>query len=120
MAKEILTKNRLPTTCTLLKTRSNKKPLSVGLVGNCADILPRLVKMGVTPDIVTDQTSAHDELNGYVPHGMTFDEAIELRTKNPDDYIKRAYDSMVIHTQAMLDMQNTGRGELRCAVHLEW
>ncbi|MBU1320617.1 MAG: urocanate hydratase [candidate division Zixibacteria bacterium] len=87
---------------------AKKQPLSVGLVGNCADILPKLVKMGVTPDIVTDQTSAHDELNGYVPHTLTLEEAMKLRKSDPDEYIKRAYESMVIHTQAMLDLKKAG------------
>jgi urocanate hydratase len=90
------------------EAKSKKEPLSVGLVGNCAEILPKLVKMGITPDIVTDQTSAHDELNGYVPHDLTLSEAMELRKTNPDDYIKRAYESMVVHTQAMLDMKSAG------------
>jgi len=87
---------------------AKKQPLSVGLVGNCADILPKLVKMGVTPDIVTDQTSAHDELNGYIPHTLSFENALELRASDPDEYIKRAYESMVIHTQAMLDLKKAG------------
>jgi urocanate hydratase len=90
------------------EARSGKRPLSVGLVGNCADVLPKLVKMGVTPDIVTDQTSAHDELNGYIPHGMSLDDALSLRLSKPDEYIKRAYESMVVHTQAMLDLQKAG------------
>ncbi|MBD3217503.1 MAG: urocanate hydratase [candidate division Zixibacteria bacterium] len=85
-----------------------KVPLSIGLVGNTAEVEPEMVKMGVAPDIVTDQTSAHDELNGYIPHGMPYEEALELRKKNPDEYIKRAYESMATHTQAMLDFQKAG------------
>ncbi len=85
-----------------------KEPLSVGLVANAADIFPELVKRDIVPDIVTDQTSAHDELNGYVPHGMTLDEAIELRKKSPTDYIRQAYESMVVHTKAMVDLQQKG------------
>ncbi len=85
-----------------------KQPLSIGLVGNCADTHPELVKRGIIPDIVTDQTSAHDELNGYVPNGMTLKAAIELRKSNPQDYIKRSKDAMVVHTLAMIDMQKKG------------
>ena len=85
-----------------------KQPLSIGLVGNCADTHPELVRRGIIPDIVTDQTSAHDELNGYVPNGMTLKAAIELRKSNPADYIKRSKDAMVVHTQAMIDMQSKG------------
>ena len=87
---------------------AKKQPLSIGLVGNCAETHPELVKRGVIPDIVTDQTSAHDELNGYVPHGMTLAAALALRKSNPNEYIQRAKDAMVIHTQAMIDMQTKG------------
>ncbi|MGB5105158.1 MAG: urocanate hydratase [Candidatus Zixiibacteriota bacterium] len=87
---------------------AKKQPLSIGLVGNCAQTHPELVKRGIIPDIVTDQTSAHDELNGYVPHGMTLAAALELRKTNPNDYMQRAKDAMVIHTQAMIDMQTKG------------
>jgi urocanate hydratase len=83
-------------------------PLSVGLVGNCADIVPELVKRDVVPDIVTDQTSAHDELNGYVPHGIPYKEALALRKSDPDKYVKMAFDSMAVHTQAILDLQKKG------------
>jgi urocanate hydratase len=90
------------------EAKKAKKPLSVGLVGNCADILPELVKRKVVPDVVTDQTSAHDELNGYVPHGISYEEALALRKSDPDKYIKMAYDSMVVHTRAILDLQKMG------------
>src|SRR5712692_9489210 len=70
--------------------RKDRHPLSVGLVGNCADILPELVKRGVVPDVLTDQTSAHDALNGYVPNGMSLEDALALRRKSPDEYIERA------------------------------
>ena len=85
-----------------------KRPLSVGLVGNAADIHPELVKRGIIPDIVTDQTSAHDELNGYVPGGMPLEEALRLRTSNPDEYIKRSFESMGQHMEAMLIMKDRG------------
>src|SRR5881392_1536485 len=75
------------------KARRDRKSLSVGLVGNCADVLPEIVKRGIVPDIVTDQTSAHDALNGYVPHGMSFEEALALRANNPEDYIDKSMHS---------------------------
>jgi urocanate hydratase len=83
-------------------------PLSVGLLGNCAEVLPELVRRGVTPHIVTDQTSAHDELNGYVPDGMSLSEALELRASDPDDYVRRSVDAMGRHVQAMRAMQDAG------------
>ena len=80
---------------------------SIGLIGNAADVFPALVKRGVTPDVVTDQTSAHDSLN-YVPHGMTFEDAMALRETNPKSYRQRAMESMAVHVQAMLDFQKRG------------
>ncbi len=85
-----------------------KTTLSIGLVANCADILPELVKRNITPDIVTDQTSAHDALNGYVPNGMTFEEALKLRKSNPDEYIKRSMEAMRVHCEAMVTLQERG------------
>src|SRR3954469_3724826 len=70
--------------------RKDRKPLSVGLVGNCADVLPEIVKRGINPDVLTDQTSAHDALNGYVPHGMSLEDALAMERKNPDEYIEHA------------------------------
>src|SRR5882762_6112931 len=69
------------------QARKDRQSLSVGLVGNCADVLPEIVKRGVVPDVVTDQTSAHDALNGYVPNGISLADAVALRRKNPDEYI---------------------------------
>jgi urocanate hydratase len=85
-----------------------RKPISVGLVGNCAEIFPEIFRRGMIPDIVTDQTLAHDELNGYVPEGLTIAEAIKLRKTNPTDYISRSYTSMVRHCEAMLRFQKAG------------
>jgi len=85
-----------------------KKPLSIGLVGNCADVLPALVSRGEIPDIVTDQTSAHDELDGYVPGGMSFEDAIWLRSENSADYIKQSFASMARHCEAIVAMQKAG------------
>jgi urocanate hydratase len=90
------------------QARKNNEAVSVGLVGNCADVLPEMVKRGVVPDVLTDQTSAHDALNGYVPNGMTLPEALELRTQNPDEYIERSMRSMGVHVEAMLALQARG------------
>ena len=79
----------------ILKNAVRKREAtSVGLVGNCADIIPELARRGVVPDVLTDQTSAHDPLNGYVPNGMTLEAAIELRQKNPDEYKKKSMAAM--------------------------
>ena len=85
-----------------------REPLSVGLVGNAADVLPELVKRGITPDVLTDQTSAHDMLNGYLPHGMTLAEAASLRTIDPPLYVTRATASLVTHVSAMLALRERG------------
>lgn len=84
------------------------EPISVGLLGNAADVYPELVRRGVIPDVVTDQTAAHDELNGYVPGGMSYEEALKLRQSNPDKYVELSYQSMVRHVQAMHDMKEAG------------
>jgi len=90
------------------RARKERQSVSVGLVGNCADVLPEIVKSGIVPDILTDQTSAHDALNGYVPHGMSLEDALALRRKNPDEYIERAMHSMAVHVEAMLELQKKG------------
>jgi urocanate hydratase len=92
----------------VLDAKNHGQALSVGLVGNCAEMLPELVRRGVVPDVLTDQTSAHDPLNGYVPTGMTLDEAARLRRENPRDYMKRAFDSMARHVEAMVEMKRLG------------
>ncbi len=84
------------------------KPLSIGLLGNCADVLPEMLDKGFIPDIVTDQTSAHDELYGYVPHGMPYEDALKLRESDSVEYKKRAMESMVVHCRAMVEMQKQG------------
>jgi urocanate hydratase len=81
---------------------------SIGLLGNAADVLPELVARGVHPDVVTDQTSAHDMLNGYVPAGMTLAEALVLREADPDEYVRRSTESAVRHVTAMLELQQHG------------
>src|SRR6266478_3932849 len=90
------------------EARQKRRALSVGLVGNCADVLPEMVKRDVVPDVLTDQNSAHDALNGYVPHGMSLEDALTLRKKNPDEYIERAMQSMAVHVDAMLALQKKG------------
>jgi urocanate hydratase len=82
--------------------------LSVGLVGNCAEVLPGLVERGITPDIVTDQTSAHDPLNGYVPAGLSLEDAAGLRESDPDEYVRRSMESMRLHCEAIVAMQDAG------------
>lgn len=81
---------------------------SVGLLGNCADVLPELVKRNVIPDVVTDQTSAHDELNGYVPGGMSYEEALELRKNDPKKYVELSFECMADHVRAILEFQKNG------------
>ncbi|MCZ6462616.1 MAG: urocanate hydratase [Actinobacteria bacterium] len=88
--------------------RSEGRPLSVGVKGNAADVFPELLRRGVDIDIVTDQTSAHDPLNGYVPHGYTLEEAVELRRSDPETYIKAARQSMAVHCEAMVGFQDAG------------
>ncbi len=90
------------------EAQSRGAAVSVGLVGNCADVLPELVRRGVVPDVLTDQTSAHDALNGYVPHEMTLDEALQLRRENPAEYTKRAIAAMGVHVRAMLELKRLG------------
>jgi urocanate hydratase len=84
------------------------RPLSVCVVGNCAEVLPELVRRDVAIDVVTDQTSAHDPLNGYVPVGMSLGQAAELRSSDPVEYVKRSMASMAIHVEAMLDLKRAG------------
>jgi urocanate hydratase len=91
----------------VLAAKEQGKPLSVGLIGNAAHVFPRLVQMDILPDVVTDQTPAHDALS-YLPHDMTFDDAIALRASDPAEYQRRASKSMAVHCQAMLDFQQRG------------
>jgi urocanate hydratase len=88
--------------------RRSRTPLSVGLIGNCAEVLPALVRRGFAPDAVTDQTSAHDTLHGYVPAGLPLAAALALRTADPAEYIRRAEQSIASHVRAMLALQRAG------------
>jgi urocanate hydratase len=93
----------------ILKNAVRKKEnISVGLVGNCADIIPELAARGVVPDILTDQTSAHDPLNGYVPNGMSLEEALDLRKRDPGAYQQLSLDAMARHVEGMLALQKMG------------
>ena len=88
--------------------REEKRAVSVGLLGNAAEVLPELLRRGFRPEYVTDQTSAHDELNGYVPHGMPYMNALALRESDPPAYVERSMASMAGHVRAMLDFQSAG------------
>jgi urocanate hydratase len=92
----------------VLKAKKEKRALSVGLLGNAAEVLPEILRRGIIPDVLTDQTSAHDTLNGYVPHGIPYEEALKLRKSDPDKYIQMAKQSIVVHLQAMLEFQKKG------------
>jgi len=88
--------------------RAERAAISVGLVANAADVLPELIRRDLVPDILTDQTSAHDPLNGYVPNGMTLAEALRLRAANPDEYVRRSMRTMGEHIEAMLELKRRG------------
>lgn len=90
------------------KYRQKREAVSIGLVGNCADVFPAIYEKGIVPDIVTDQTSAHDPINGYIPNGMRFEQALVLRKNDPKAYEEKAKAAMGIHVQAMLDFQASG------------
>ncbi|WP_318508897.1 urocanate hydratase [Bacillus sp. T3] len=90
------------------EAKEHGQPLSIGLVGNAAELIPALIKLNFIPDIITDQTSAHDPLNGYIPIGLTTKKAKELRNTNPDELVSKAKQSMAIHVQAMLSMKERG------------
>src|SRR5581483_10187661 len=89
--------------------KRKREPLSVGLVGNAAEVMPELVRRGVTPDMLTDQTSAHDTLNGYVPVKRSPEEDLDaLRRDDPGQYVARALESIGVHVRALLEMQRRG------------
>ena len=87
---------------------NSKKPLSIGLLGNAADIVPKMAQMDIIPDLVTDQTSAHDELDGYIPNGVTYKEAIRLRKSNPEKYVKESYRAIAEHCRGILKFMEKG------------
>jgi urocanate hydratase len=92
----------------VMSARSEGRPLSVGLVANAAEVFPELLNRGIIPDVVTDQTSAHDPLNGYVPPAMSLKEALALRASDPDSYIERSLDGMARHVEAMVGFLDRG------------
>jgi len=101
--------NSLDEALRILKNAVRKREaVSVGLVGNCADVVPELAARGVLPDILTDQTSAHDPLNGYIPQGLSVDQAAELRQRDPQGYLERSLDSIARHVEGMLALQKMG------------
>ncbi|HMK30316.1 MAG TPA: urocanate hydratase [Terriglobales bacterium] len=101
--------NSLDEALRILKNAVRKKEaVSVGLVGNCADVIPELAERGVLPDLLTDQTSAHDPLNGYIPQGLSVEEAAELRRRDPKGYQERSLDSIARHVEGMLALQKMG------------
>ena len=87
---------------------SERRPLSVGLLGNAADVIPELVRRGEHFDLVTDQTAAHDPLTGYIPAGLSVEDAEALRTSDPDEYLRRARSSIVRHVEALLEYVRAG------------
>jgi len=91
-----------------LKARDAGESISIGVVASAVDLLEKLIARGIVPDVLTDQTSAHDELNGYVPAGMSYDAAIALRVSSPDMYIELSYETMARHMRAMLELQRRG------------
>jgi urocanate hydratase len=91
-----------------LEARDGGEAISIGVVANAVELLDALIARGIVPDVLTDQTSAHDELNGYVPAGMSFEKAVQLRAADPKQYIERAYQSMAQHMRDMIELQNRG------------
>jgi urocanate hydratase len=91
-----------------LEARDNGEAVSIGVVANAVELLEALLERGIVPDVLTDQTSAHDELTGYVPAGMSFEEALELREADPKTYVERSYETMARHMRAMIELQNRG------------
>ncbi len=105
---DIMTDNLDEALNLVLDAKEKQHALSVGLIGNAGEILPKILERDIIPDIITDQTSAHDTLNGYVPMGISFEEALLLRKENPDKYIQLSKQTIVVHVKAMLEFQERG------------
>ncbi len=105
---DIITDNLDEALKIILDAKQNGKAISVGLIGNAGEVHHEILKRGIIPDVVTDQTSAHDMLNGYVPMGMSFEDALELRKSNPEKYISLSRNTVVKHVEAMLEFQKRG------------
>src|SRR5689334_2707562 len=91
-----------------LEARDKGEAVSIGVVANAVDLLEALIQRGIVPDVLTDQTSAHDELQGYVPAGMSYEQAVALRVSNPEQYVARSYETMARHMRAMIELQRRG------------
>src|SRR4029077_6142462 len=101
--------NDLDEALRILKNAVRKREaVSVGLIGNCADVVPEMARRGVVPDLLTDQTSAHDPLGGYIPQGVSAEEAAELRQRDAGGYQKGSLESMARHVEGMLALQKLG------------
>jgi urocanate hydratase len=105
---EVMTRNLDDALDLALSAKRQGRPKSIGLVGNAGEVHPEILRRGILPDLMTDQTSAHDALTGYVPAGISLDEARSLRLANPQEYIARALDAMAVHVQTMLEFQRRG------------
>jgi urocanate hydratase len=105
---DVITENLDEALKIILEAKNNKKAISVGLVGNAGEVLPEILKKGIVPDVLTDQTSAHDMLNGYVPMGMSFEAALELRKSNPEKYQELARKTAVVHCKTMYEFMKKG------------
>ncbi|MFA6437669.1 MAG: urocanate hydratase [Bacteriovoracaceae bacterium] len=105
---DVMTEDYNEALAIIMKAKKEKQPLSVGLLGNAAEIVPKIARGKFLPDIVTDQTSAHDPLNGYVPAGMTFEQALVLRKKNPKKYVELSRASIVTHVKGLLSLKKKG------------
>ena len=105
---DVMTENLDEAVKIVLDAKTRKEAKSVALLGNAAEVLPEMVRRGVLPDVLTDQTSAHDTLNGYVPAGLPYEEALNLRKYDPKKYVARAKESIVTHVRAMLELQKRG------------
>src|SRR5512141_1627218 len=105
---EVMTRNLDEALDLALSAKRSGIAKSIGLVGNAAEIHPELLRRDILPDLMTDQTSAHDPLNGYVPAGLSLQESRELRARKPEEHIRRALDSMALHVQTMLEFQKLG------------
>jgi len=105
---DVMSKNLDEALALAAKAQKARQPLSIGLLGNCAEVLPELARRGVKIDVLTDQTSAHDPLRGYIPKGYTLKAAAELRKRDPKKYVKLSMASMAIHVEAMLKLQKAG------------
>jgi len=105
---EVMTRNLDEALDLALSAKRSGTAKSIGLVGNAAEVHRELLRRDILPDLMTDQTSAHDPLNGYVPAGLSLQESLELRARKPEEHIRRALDSMAIHVQTMLEFQKLG------------